>query len=229
MAPLLAAALYLDFLTLASVAQIATWLVAGPELPLAALLAICLVVSLLAQKFQLSPGRWLVTPMAARRAAGQWTTRSWITLVAGIVAILEGSKHFVRWTNIDQPLPLFGWVPANDEIIILGLALGVAFLGIGMLVLRMHAIGKILGIAISGMLIGSTLVSWDVLPEAIEKQAMARRAAQGLPPSPAHTEAMKNWLPTVMIGFEVVMICLFIGAENERRPRPRRHVAPTRN
>ena len=199
-------AIYLDFLVFSSVLELLVYAVgAPPEFTPLLRAAAALMAALFAAYFGLSLGNWLVHKIFQRAAAGLGNARLRISLITGAVCFLEASKHLVRWTQMDRPLPFMGVIPEGGEQIALGLALGVLYLAMAAPLLRLHHLGRWLTAAVSVMFLVSTAVSWRQFPEAVERYVIARRSLQGLPVREGEIEAMQIYVPSGMIVWSVLL------------------------
>ncbi len=212
------AGVYFDVITLLAVSHLAGYFISAiADVPLLVLIAVAVLISALAARFGFSLGQWLVNELRGLREAGQMSWRGWVTLFVGGLSYLEATKHFVRWTQMDRPMPFMGFIPEGYQQIVFSLSFGVVSLLIGVLILRLYFSGKILGVLTSLVMIASAFVSWNLLPEAIERQMIARRAVQGLPVDPEHIAFMQAWFPWFLLGTQALMIVLFLVCYSRRR------------
>ena len=187
------------------------------DIPLLASSVAGILLSLTAARFGFSLGQGLISKIKDLHGGSGMPWRVWVSLLMGGFAFLEATKHLVRWTQMDRPMPFFGVIPEGTQQIIHDLGWAVVFLLIAILVLKLHATGKALGITSSLLMIASAWVSWDVLPLAIERQTIARRAAQGIPVRPDEIEFMQTLVPAFLIVGPIMMILLFFACYSERK------------
>jgi hypothetical protein len=214
-------ALYLDFLTWSVVVGLITYALGDPSyISWAVQYAIALVLALLGGHFGLSPGRWLLARIELLLDEGGAPKAVWLNLLIGALFYLDASKHLVRWTLMDRPLPFMGIMPEGGMQVVFDLGFAVAFLLMAALMLRLHPLGKWVSGAGLVLLVVSTIVSWPHLPEAIARQVRARRDVQGLPLRDGEVEAFQGLYPTFRLVWAGLLLLLVLASYSRPMERP---------
>ncbi len=214
-------ALYLDFLTWSVVVGLITYALGDPSyISWAVQYAIALVLALLGGHFGLSPGRWLLARIELLLDEGGAPKAVWLNLLIGALFYLDASKHLVRWTLMDRPLPFMGIMPEGGMQVVFDLGFAVAFLLMAALMLRLHPLGKWVSGAGLVLLVVSTIVSWPHLPEAIARQVRARRDVQGLPLRDGEVEAFQGLYPTFQLVWAGLLLLLVLASYSRPMERP---------
>jgi hypothetical protein len=130
---------------------------------------------------------------------------NWLTILLGVLFILEGTKQLVRW--IDQPVhwPIFGMVPDQNIQIILSILGGLLFLVAGYLFLKLKPAGILLGLVLVIGIIVSSIISWSLWDETVAKMVIARRELQGLPVRDGEIEFMQTLMPEGIVAAAVII------------------------
>lgn len=142
-----------------------------------------------------------------------FSNERWWTILFGVLFILNGAKSMVRWTMWNTPMPFMGIELGATETLILKIISGGWEIILGIAVLRLSNITLPLGLGFFAVNFISTVLSWPLFNEWIQKETIARRAYQGIPVRPGEVEFMQNILPKFMIGyliFFLMAICLVI-------------------
>lgn len=154
-----------------------------------------------------SPGRYALSIFSVARPEWQsagikngvdsriWTSENWLTILLGVLFILDGAKSMVRWTAWNPPLPLLSHeVSASVNILV-----GTLWMLAGVLVLRLRVSGVWLAITlgISELaFIGTTWRAWD----GYAREMTTRRAAfLGQPVDPARIEFAQALIPEILV------------------------------
>lgn len=192
-------AFYLDFLTFFVVITLVAYAIGEPSfLSWSVRTAISVGLCLMGTYFGFSLGQWLVAEMTQPCGRGL-PKAAWLNLLVGALFYLDASKHFVRWIEMDRPMPIMGIVPEGGMQIAVDIGLGLIFLLMSVLMLRLHPLGKWVSGAGLALLIVSTVVSWSQLPEAIARYVQARRDVQGLPVRDGEIEQMQALYPPFLL------------------------------
>lgn len=163
-------------------------------------------------------GQFFVTPGAALLSIDpegnvDRATRdreSWLTLTLGVMILLSGTKELVRWTQVGEVWPFFGFVPDPVAHIAISLVLGLLSVVAGCLILKLRRAGQLLGILLGLVYLLSAVLSWHLWDDLVARQVHARRAVQGLPVRPGEVEFMQSLFPEIVIGLCVVTILLLL-------------------
>ena len=178
--------------------------------PMFAKVLVGILLSIAANYLGVSLGQHLISRIKGLHAGVGMLWRAWISLIVGGLIFLEALKHLVRWTQMDRPMPFMGFIPEGSQQIVHDVGWGAVLLVIAILVLKLNPWGKIIGVASSMIMMVSLWVSWDLLPEAIERQVIARRATQGIPVRPDEVAMMQSMMPTAYIAMTIGMIGLYL-------------------
>jgi len=124
---------------------------------------------------------------------------NWLTILLGILLILEGTKQLVRWTQIFVSQPVFGFFPDDLTQIIIHVVLGICSIVAGYWFLKLNLKGFYLAISVALINIISDALSWHLWDPVVEKMVIARREIQGLPVRDGEVEFMQLLFPEGMI------------------------------
>lgn len=157
---------------------------------------LAVIFSLLAAVTGLSPGRLTLGRMKLLAEASRLSKLAWVNLIIGTLLFLDGTKHLVRWTQMERPLPFMGFVPEGITQVVIDVSLGIVFLILAVLLLRLTAMGKWFSAAVLIGSAASVAISWNQYPQAIERMVEARRKLQGIPVREGEIAAIQAYLPT---------------------------------
>jgi hypothetical protein len=204
-------ALYLDFLTFFVVITLVAYAIGEPSfLSWSVRTVVSAGLSAAGAYFGLSLGQWLVAEIVNPSVDGSLPKAAWLNLLVGALFYLDASKHLVRWIEMDRPMPIMGIVPEGGMQIAADVGLGLAFLFMSILMLRLHPLGKwVAGVGLT-LLIVSTVVSWSQLPEAISRYVQARRDVQGLPVRDGEIEQMQAFYPPFLLASTGLLLLLVL-------------------
>ena len=124
---------------------------------------------------------------------------NWLTVLLGVLLILEGTKQLVRWTQMFVPQPIFGFFPDDTTQIIIHVALGVSSILAGYWFLRLNIKGFYLAVSVAMANIASDVLSWSLWDPVVEKMVLARRELQKIPVRDGEIELMQLLFPEGMI------------------------------
>ena len=124
---------------------------------------------------------------------------NWLTVLLGVLLILEGTKQLVRWTQMFVPQPIFGFFPDDTTQIIIHVALGVSSILAGYWFLRLNIKGFYLAVSVAMANIASDVLSWSLWDPVVEKMVLARRELQKIPVRDGEIEFMQLLFPEGMI------------------------------
>ena len=204
---------YIDYLFFAVAWALLTYVV-GSLIDIGGLL-LSLIVFLILRgilgQFFVSPGSALLSIEPDGNVDRENREReSWLTLTLGVMILLSGTKELVRWTEIGQVWPFFGFVPDPVAHIVISLVLGLLSVLAGCLILKLQRAGQLLGIMLSLVYLASAILSWQLWDDVIARQVHARRAVQGLPVRAGEVEFIQSLFPEIVIGLCVVTILLLL-------------------
>ncbi|NJA07567.1 hypothetical protein HC024_17795 [Methylococcaceae bacterium WWC4] len=124
---------------------------------------------------------------------------NWLTIVLGVLLILEGTKRLVRWTQVFVSQPIFGFIPDDTTQIIIHVLLGGSSILAGYWFLRLNIKGFYLAVSVAIVNIASDALSWSLWDPIVEKMVIARREFQGLPVRDGEIEFMQSLFPESML------------------------------
>ncbi len=116
----------------------------------------------------------------------------WWTVLFGVLALLNGLKTLVRWTQFTPPPLFFGMETSGAAGVALAVVSGLLECGVGIAALRVRPIVLPLAVVLYGTSVASAFVSWPLIPGWIERYTVARRAFQGTPVRPGEVEFMQQ-------------------------------------
>ena len=124
---------------------------------------------------------------------------NWLSILLGVLLILEGTKQLVRWTQMFVSQPAFGYFPDETTQIIIHLALGSISILAGYWFLKLNIRGFIAGISVTLISVISDALSWKLWDPVVEKMVLTRREVQGLPVRDGEVEMMQSLMPEGML------------------------------
>lgn len=134
---------------------------------------------------------------------------SWLTVLIGVLFILDGTKQLVRWMQIPVIKPLFGAVPTAEVDVAAYLAAGALYIATGYLSLKLKRAGLRLVIAAVGGTLVSCVLSWSLWDDWAAGMAPMRRALQELPVRANEVEFTQALMPeAIVVGASVVLIAV---------------------
>lgn len=140
---------------------------------------------------------------------------NWLTMLLGFVFLLEGAKQLSRWTQTFVPVPYFGAIPDNEAQVALYIFIGLLYILTGYWLLTLNVKGIYLSLAMAGMLLASTIVSWDLWDTVAEQMVVSRREFQQMPVNNHEIEFMQSIFPEGIVVVTVLtMCCLLIVAKH---------------
>ena len=212
---------YIDFLFFASIWALAGYvanLSFGHDLLLSVL--IFFPVRYFLSMFVGMPGDYLLSINPDRSVDEDVLDQeNWLTILVGLLLLLEGTKRLVRWTEFDQGFPFFGSTPDPAMQIAIGLLSGLAYILAGALILKVHRMGFWLAISLFVLEAISILLSWKLWDAAAIGVVVARREYQGLPVREREVEFMQWLLPEALLFSLVVGFVILLGNAGRFAPR----------
>ncbi|MBW0146219.1 hypothetical protein [Marinobacter arenosus] len=124
---------------------------------------------------------------------------SWLTMLIGVMFLLEGSKQMVRWTQFVTPEPLFGWIPPEGVQVPFKITLGLLYAWVGVLFLKVHRAGYVLGVATCGLLLLSHLMSWSLWEQMGSDVFAARQEFRGQDVSDDQLALVQAFIPHLLL------------------------------
>lgn len=124
---------------------------------------------------------------------------NWLTILLGILLILEGTKQLVRWMQMFVPQPIFGIFADDTTQIIIHVVLGISSILAGYWFLKLNIKGFYLAVSLAVINIISDALSWNLWDPVVEKMVVARRELQGIPIRDGEVEFMQALFPEGMI------------------------------
>ena len=146
----------------------------------------------------------------------------WWTILLGVLVILDGAKAVTRWTRWHSPVPFMGVHLPFEASVACMVLFGLAEVWIGVAALRLMPVVRPLGLAVFGLLAASTVMSWGLMPDWIERYVVARRAAMGMTPRPREIEVLQALIPIGNLAAAVVAAIWTFGIGG-RAMRAREH------
>lgn len=135
---------------------------------------------------------------------------NWLSMLLGVLLILEGTKQLVRWTQIFVSQPAFGFFPDDGTQILIHIVTGGLCILAGYWFLKLDIRGFITGIGVALINLISDGLSWGLWDPVVEKMLMARKELQGLPVREGELEFMQSLMPEGLIAAALVMIIAMI-------------------
>ncbi len=128
-----------------------------------------------------------------------YNRENWLTILLGVLLILEGTKQLVRWTQMFVPQPIFGFFPDHTTQITIHVLLGVSSILAGYWFLRLNIKGFYLAVSVAIVNIASVALSWSLWDPVVENMVLKRRELQGLPVRDGEIEFMQSLFPEGML------------------------------
>ena len=136
---------------------------------------------------------------------------NWLSILVGVVLLLEGTKQLVRWTQMFVSQPAFGFFPDESTQIFIHLLFGVFSILAGYWFLKLDIRGFIAGMAVTIASLISDGLSWKLWDPVIEKMIISRREVEGLPVREGEIEIMQSLMPEGLVVFAAVsMIAMLV-------------------
>ena len=130
----------------------------------------------------------------------------WWTVLFGILAILNGLKSLVRWTQFSYPVPFFGIMLSGYTAVIALIISGIIEFLIGVAALKLRKIIFPLAGVYYGIWLISDIISLPIIPKCAESYVKAKRAFQGLYVRPGEIEIMQKLMPILMIIAPIIFL-----------------------
>ena len=131
---------------------------------------------------------------------------NWLTMLLGVLFVLEGTKQLVRWTQTFVSQPAFGFFPDESTQIIMHLMFGGISILAGYWFLKLDIRGFIAGIGVATLNVISDSLSWKLWDPIIEQMVLKRKEVQGLPVREGELEMMQALMPEGLIAFAIACI-----------------------
>ncbi len=137
---------------------------------------------------------------------GIFKRENWLSILLGVLLILEGTKQIVRWTQMFVSQPAFGFFPDEATQILIHLAFGVLSILAGYWFLKLDIRGFIAGIGVAVINLISYALSWKLWDPVVEQMVLKRKEIQGVPVRDGEIEMMQSLLPEGIIVVAIVSI-----------------------
>lgn len=135
---------------------------------------------------------------------------NWLSILLGVLLVLEGTKQLVRWTQMFVSQPAFGYFPDETTQIIMHLAFGLISILAGYWFLKLDIRGFIAGIGVALINLISDGLSWKLWDPVVEQMVLTRREVQGLPVRDGEIEMMQSLMPEGMLVVATVSIIAMV-------------------
>lgn len=131
---------------------------------------------------------------------------NWLSILLGVLLVLEGTKQLVRWTQMFVSQPAFGYFPDQTIQIVIHLAFGSISILAGYWFLKLDIRGFIAGISVALINLISIGLSWKLWDPVVEQMVLIRREVQGIPVRDGEVEMMQSLMPEGMLAVATVGI-----------------------
>ena len=131
---------------------------------------------------------------------------NWLTILLGVLFVLEGTKQLVRWTQLFVSQPVLGFFPDETTQVLIQLIFGASSIVAGYWFLRLDIKGFYLGIVVALFHLVSDALSWQLWDPVVEKMVIARRELQGIPVREGEIEFMQSLFPEGQLAAAVLAI-----------------------
>jgi len=131
---------------------------------------------------------------------------NWLTIFLGVLFILEGTKHIVRWTQTLVSQPWFGFFPNEAAQIAIHIVYGLLSVLAGYWFLKLNIKGFILGVGLALLGLISYLLSWKLWDPVVEQMVLKRKEVQGLPVRDGDVEMMQALMPEGIVLATMAML-----------------------
>ena len=131
---------------------------------------------------------------------------NWLSILLGVLLILEGTKQLVRWTQMFVSQPAFGFFPDEATQIVIHLAFGALSILAGYWFLKLDIRGLFAGIGVALINLVSDGLSWNLWDPVVEQMVLKRREVQGLPVREGEVEMMQSLMPEGIVVIAIVSI-----------------------
>ncbi|MEH6347120.1 MAG: hypothetical protein V7785_18635 [Bermanella sp.] len=200
---------YIDFLFFMTLWGLLTYFLSlENSLPIWAPYLTFLVVRTVATKFVGSIGYSFLSIDKDSLSVNQdiFSKENWLTILLGVVLLLEGTKQLVRWTQMFVSQPAFGFFPDESTQVLIHLVFGVLSILAGYWFLKLDIRGFMVGMGVASMNLISDGLSWKLWDPIVEKMIVSRREVEGLPVREGEIEMMQSFMPEGLVVFAIVSI-----------------------
>lgn len=204
----IALAIYIDFILFTSVWRLGEhFLLSDNSPPFWAMYASFGVFEFLMYMLKASPGSYAFGIDKNREVdRAIFKKGNWVTMLIGVLFLLEGTKLLARWTQIFVPLPFFGFIPGPSAHIAINMVFGLILIITGFLFLRLKLPGLVLGLVYSVVTIVSVALSWSLWNQIAIQMVEARRAFQGMPVREGEIEFMQRVMPEFIVVYTAILL-----------------------
>lgn len=205
-----AIAIYIDFLLFSASVTLIVWALGRLDPDLSdtqlwiQLVLFAVVEWVLLKVFSWSPGYWALgiyrssEPGSADNLVVDPRIRvseRWWTILFGVLAVLDGTKSAIRWALWHPPIPFMGFQLPQMTSVVISVSIGCALCVVGLLVLRCYRGAALAGVALYGIALVSSILSYDLWVSWAALDVVARREYQGLPVREGEVEFMQQFVP----------------------------------
>ena len=172
----------------------ARWMALPPWVPYLAFLALTFP----ARRWLGSPGMLAlgIDRVSGAVTAPAFARESWLTLLLGVLFVLDGTKQLVRWTQLMVPQPFLFFFPKDDSAqIAISVASGALSVVAGWWLLKVDRRGLWLALALVAVYLVTVVFHWNTWDGIAADMVTQRRALQGLPVRPNEVERMQMIVP----------------------------------
>lgn len=136
---------------------------------------------------------------------------SWLTILIGVLLILEGTKQMVKWTQFNMPIPAAGFHPHDFTQIAIHVAFGISAVTAGYWFLKLKIQGLYLGVFLCLFSMISNTLGWKLWNPVIANIITARRELQGRSFSDGGIEYMLQVMPEGrLIAVAVLIVAMLL-------------------
>jgi hypothetical protein len=146
-------------------------------------------------------------PVVDRRV---WSNEAALTILLGVLYVVDGAKSVVRWTMWSPPQPVFGVQLGTAGGAAIAVAEGILYLFVGGLVLRLHRWAPPAVAATSALLLASAAFSWRLWDDYVLRYVEARRAYQGVAVRPGEVAFMQALTPEGAMALAVLAVIVVV-------------------
>ncbi|MGN7612273.1 hypothetical protein ACQZV8_09335 [Magnetococcales bacterium HHB-1] len=167
-----------------------------------------------------TPGEWLLGVKKGRSDDPSLIEQQHIlTLLFGILLILEGCKNMVRWVQLDVAVPAMGVIVDPMIQPYWNVGAGIIGLVIGVLFLRLHPWAVRLYTATSFLTLTALISQWEAWDALVVEMVVSRRAVQGIAVKEGEIAFMQSLIPEIFVGFVIFALIALLFADRWFKPR----------
>jgi len=137
---------------------------------------------------------------------------NWLTILIGVLLVLEGSKQLVRWAMWTPPAPFFGILTSPSSFAVISLGLSGVLIYTGYAFLQLKQVGFRVRTCVAVATAISIAMSWDQWDSFAREMVFRRRAFQGLSVRGGEVEFMQALMPEALIGLVLLSVAVMVVA-----------------